>query len=251
MCWFNYFTFLKFINALKILLSYLLSIGFKKVFLWGKPISLTVEPTNFCNLQCPECPTGNNTIKREKGFLSISNYTKIIDTLAPWLLYHMIYFQGEPFLHPDIFSMIHYAHQRKIYTCTSTNGHFLSYENALKIINSGLDKIIISVDGVTQETYEKYRKGGSLKKVISGIQTLSTLKKSKKSKTPEIVIQFLVFRFNEHQINDIKKLGKSLGANRVEIKSAQMEQDIKNWNLIPQNKELSRYQVINNQFKLN
>ena len=250
MYWFSYFSFLKLINALKVLLSYLLSIWFRRAFLWGKPLSLTVEPTNFCNLQCPECPTGNNTIKRDKGFLNISDYTKIIDTLSPWLLYHMIYFQGEPLLHPDISSMIHYAHQKNIYTCTSTNGHFLTYDNALKIIDSGLDKIIISVDGVTQETYEKYRKEGSLKKVISGIQNLAELKKIKKSKTPEIVIQFLVFRFNEHQISDIKNLGKSLGVNKVEIKSAQIDPDQINSDLLPKNQKFSRYNTNNQQIKI-
>jgi len=83
----------------------------------------------------------------------MSDYKNIIDTLSPWLFYQMIYFQGEPFLHPQIFNIIKYAHQQKIYTCTSTNGHFITHENAQRIIESGLDKIIISVDGVNKETY--------------------------------------------------------------------------------------------------
>ncbi|MDY6800668.1 MAG: radical SAM protein [Bacteroidota bacterium] len=210
------------------------------------PISLTVEPTNFCNLHCTECPTGNNSLRREKGFLKISDYKNIIDTLSPWLFYQMIYLQGEPFLHPQIFNIITYAHQQNIYTCTSTNGHFITHENAQKIIESGLDKIIISVDGVNQETYEKYRKGGELQKVVSGIKILSNLKKKYQTKYPKIIIQFLVFRFNEHQVKEIKFLGKSIGANKVELKTAQIESVNDKLDLLPRNNRYSRYTSKNN-----
>jgi radical SAM protein with 4Fe4S-binding SPASM domain len=243
--WFRYFSFIKCFNAIKVLLSYFLSIGSKKVFLWGKPFSLTVEPTNFCNLHCPECPTGNNTSTRTKGYLPVSDYTRMIDQLSPWLWYHMIYFQGEPFLHPDIFSILGYAHSKKIYTCTSTNGHFITAENARKIIESGLDKLIISVDGVTQEVYEQYRKGGNLGKVVSGIKTLAGEKRKYPSKTPQIVLQFLVFRFNEHQIKDIQSLGRSVGADRVEIKTAQIERVNDKQHLVPRDKKHSRYLIAN------
>jgi len=242
----SYLSFRKLANAITIAVSYLVSIGFKRVFVWGKPLSLTIEPTNFCNLHCPECPTGNNTTKRDKGYMSLLAYKKIIDQLSPWLLYHMIYFQGEPFMHPDIFSMIHYAHSKNIYTCTSTNGHFFTNKNAQKVIDSGLDKIIISVDGVTQETYEKYRKGGQLDKVITGIKTLADLKKKHQSHTPQIIIQFLVFRFNEHQIEDIKKLGKSIGADKVELKSAQIDAVKDKAYLLPHHKKYSRYKYERN-----
>lgn len=217
---------------------------------WGKPLSLTVEPTNYCNLHCPECPTGNNTTQRKKGYLNVHDYKKIIDSASPWLLYHMVYFQGEPFLHPHIFEMLQYAHQKKIYTCTSTNGHYITNANAQKIIESGLNRIIISVDGITQDTYEKYRQGGELEKVITGIKILSELKRKYQTKNPQIIIQFLVFRFNEHQIKDIKSLGKNIGANKVEIKTAQIDPSYNNLNLLPQNRKYSRYTYTNNQINI-
>jgi len=248
--WIRYFSLIKFFNAFKILISYFISNVCKRVFFWGKPISLTVEPTNYCNLHCPECPTGNNSSRREKGYLRMSDYKNIIDTLSPWLFYQMIYFQGEPFLHPQIFNIIKYAHQQKIYTCTSTNGHFITHENAQRIIESGLDKIIISVDGVNQETYEKYRKGGELQKVISGVKILSNLKRRYQTKHPKIIIQFLVFRFNEHQIKEIKSLGKSIGANKIELKTAQIESVNDKLDLLPLNNRYSRYTSRNNQIKI-
>jgi MoaA/NifB/PqqE/SkfB family radical SAM enzyme len=218
--WSNYISFLKIFNAFKIFTSYIVTLVFKRTVVWGNPLSLTVEPTNYCNLHCPECPTGNNTTQRKKGYLNVQDYKKIIDSASPWLLYHMVYFQGEPFLHPHIYEMLQYAHQKKIHTCTSTNGHYITHANAHKIIESGLNRIIISVDGITQDTYEKYRQGGELEKVITGIKILSELKRKYQTKNPQIIIQFLVFRFNEHQIKDIKSFGKNIGANKVEIKTA-------------------------------
>lgn len=245
MDWINYITFHKLFHSVKIVISYLISITLKRVVIWGKPVSITIEPTNICNLQCPECPTGNNSSTRAMGQMIFHDYSKIIDHLSPHLIYHMIYFQGEPFLNPDILKMIKYAHDKNIYTCTSTNGHFLTTENAAKIIQSGLDKIIISVEGTNQEVYEKYRKGGNLEKVISGIKTLSAFKKQFQSKTPKIVIQFLVFKFNQHQIKAIKKIGKEAGANRIEIKSAQIEHFDQKQDIIPTIPKYSRYRVFN------
>lgn len=245
MGWLNYITLQKLFHSVKIVISYLISIIIKRVIIWGKPVSLSIEPTNICNLHCPECPTGNNSSTRARGKMIFRDYSKIIDQLSPSLIYHMVYFQGEPFLNPDIFKMIKYAHDKNIYTCTSTNGHFLTTENAAKIIQSGLNKIIIPVDGANQEVYEKYRKGGSLEKVISGIKTLSVLKKQFRSKTPKIVIQFLVFRFNQHQIKTIKKTGKNAGANRIEMKTAQIEQFEQKQSLITTISKYSRYKVFN------
>ncbi|MGM0407213.1 MAG: radical SAM/SPASM domain-containing protein [Bacteroidota bacterium] len=244
MDWIRLITLQKLIHAIKIYIGYVISMTIKKTVVLGKPASLTIEPTNICNLQCPECPTGNNSSTRAKGHMDFAEYTQIIDQLSPYLLYHMLYFQGEPFLNPDFFKMLKYAHDKKIYTCTSTNGHFLTPENATKIIKSGLNKIIISVDGTDQNVYEEYRKGGDLKKVITGIKTLSDLKKQYHSKSPKIVIQFLVFRFNQHQIKVIKKTGKEAGANRIEIKSAQIEQFEQKQELIPTLSQYSRYKIL-------
>jgi radical SAM protein with 4Fe4S-binding SPASM domain len=217
---------------------------------WGKPYSLTIEPTNKCNLNCLECPSGNNSSTRPKGFIDINLYQKIIDEVKGFVFYHMIYLQGEPLLHPNLFEFIRYADQNKIYTCTSTNGHFLTEENCEKIIESGLKKLIISVDGVTQESYSKYRVGGDLEKVKQGIQTLAELKQKFSSRYPIISLQFLVFRHNEHEIDEFKKLAKQLGADQFSIKSAQIDSPEQNLYLIPSIDKYSRYSLRNNSLKI-
>src|SRR5436189_2825797 len=118
----------------------------------------------------------------------------MIDELAPHLLYLIFYFQGEPYLNPAFLDMVQYASSKNIYTATSTNAHYLDDENARRTIESGLDRLIISIDGTTQETYEQYRIGGSLDKVLEGARNIIHWKKKLRSKTPHVIFQFLVVR---------------------------------------------------------
>lgn len=241
MNWIKFISLKKIINILKVYLSYYLSILLRRVIIWGYPYSLTTEPTNSCNLNCLECPTGNKTSNREQGFIQTDIYKKIIDEAKDFAIYQMIYFQGEPFLHPNIFELIKIADQNKIYTCTSTNGHYLSAENCQKIIQSGLKKLIVSVDGTDQTSYEKYRVGGNLAKVTAGIKALVLEKRNKNSSYPKVHLQFLVFKHNEHQIPEIKKLAKKLGVDKLSLKSAQIENFEKNSKLLPSTDKYSRY----------
>ncbi len=173
--------------------------------------------------------------------LDMELYKKVIEELSPTLLYLILYFQGEPYLHPHFFELVHFASERKIYTATSTNAHYLDDENARKTVESGLDRLVISIDGTTQDTYESYRIGGKLEKVIEGTKRVIEWKKKLKSKTPHILFQFLVVKPNEHQIDDVRKLAKELGVDELGLKTAQIY-DYKNGNpLIPSIDKFSRY----------
>ena len=142
--------------------------------------------------------------------------------------------------------MVRYANDKGLYTITSTNGHFLNQKNCEATINSGLDRIIISVDGTTQETYENYRIGGQLSEVLEGTKRLVACKKQLNSSTPHIIFQFLVVKPNEHQIPEIYKLAKEIGVDEVKLKTAQIY-DYKNGNeLIPTIDKYSRYRKNNN-----
>jgi len=156
-------------------------------------------------------------------------------------MYLIFYFQGEPYINPKFLDMVKYASSKGIYTITSTNGHFLNDENAKKTIESGLDRMIISVDGTTQETYENYRKEGKLETVLQGAKNIVKWKKTLQSATPHIIFQFLVVKPNEHQIPDIYRLAREIGVNEVKLKTAQLY-EYKNGNdLIPTLDKYSRY----------
>jgi radical SAM protein with 4Fe4S-binding SPASM domain len=169
-------------------------------------------------------------------------FRQTIDELHRELLYLVFYFQGEPYLHPQFLEMVRYAADRRIYTATSTNAHYLTDENARRTIESGLDRLIISIDGTTQEVYEQYRVGGQLHKVLEGARNIVRWKKELKSKKPFVVFQFLVVKPNEHQIEDVKKLGREIGVDDVWFKTAQVYDFENDPNqLIPTREEYSRY----------
>ena len=137
--------------------------------------------------------------------------------------------------------MVKYASDKGIYTATSTNAHFLKDDQAKAAVLSSLDRLIISIDGTTQDTYESYRIGGSLDKVLEGTKSILYWKKKLKSKTPHVVFQFLVVKPNEHQIPEVYKLADELGVDQVVLKTAQIY-DFKNGSeLIPDQDRYSRY----------
>ncbi|RLD24513.1 MAG: radical SAM protein [Bacteroidetes bacterium] len=239
-------TFAKITNIFKITASYYLSRLTRKAMLWGEPISLSIEPTTSCNLRCPECPSGLRSFTRPTGMLDLTFYNKIIDEQSKSLSYLLLYFQGEPFLHQNFVQMIKYAANKGIYTATSTNAHYFTDDVARETVESGLDRLIISIDGTTQDVYEQYRVGGSLDKVIEGTKKLVYWKKKLKSTTPHLIFQFLVVKPNEHQIDDVEKMAKEIGVDEVKLKTAQLY-DYENGNeLMPTNEEYSRYKQDDN-----
>jgi radical SAM protein with 4Fe4S-binding SPASM domain len=205
------------------------------------PVSISIEPTTSCNLRCPECPSGLRSFTRPTGMLKKELYESIIDQLAPTLSYLIFYFQGEPYLHPSLLEMVSYASRKKIYTATSTNAHYLNDQAARKTVESGLDRLIISIDGTTQETYESYRIGGKLEKVIEGAKNVIRWKRELRSQTPHVIFQFLVVGHNEHQLNDVKKLSAEIGVDEVKFKTAQIYNFENGSELIPKNPKYSRY----------
>lgn len=231
-------------NALLVWSSYHLSRYLKKPLVWGRPISLSIEPTTACNLRCPECPSGLRSFTRPTGNLDQHLFARIIDQVAQHTMYLTFYFQGEPYIHPNFLNMVQLAASKRMFTATSTNAHFLTPENADKTVKSGLDRLIISIDGTDQGTYAAYRREGQLDKVIAGTKNIIESKKRLGSSTPEVVFQFLVVRPNEHQVEEVKQLGDELGVDRVALKTAQIY-DFENGNeLIPTIDRYSRYRKL-------
>ena len=228
----------KIVNAAQIWLSYALSLMMRKPKVWGMPYGVSVEPVDFCNLACPECPAGLGLLTRPKQRMNVGLFNKILDEAGSRMIYLMLYFQGEPYLHRNIFELMRSACQRNIYTAISTNAQLIDDRYAEQTVRSGLHRIIISMDGATQEVYETYRKHGKLDKVLEGIASLRRWREKLKSKTPYIIVQFIVFRTNQHQLNEIEAFAMNAGADKVEIKTAQLY-DFENGN--PLMTDIDRY----------
>lgn len=213
----------------------------RRPFQPGLPAAVALEPTTSCNLRCPECPSGLRSFTRPTGMLQQADFRRIIDDIAPHTFYLTFYFQGEPYLNRSFLDMVAYANEKGLYTATSTNGHYLTEEMARRTVESGLCRLIISLDGTTQDVYQQYRVGGSLDKVLEGARRVVSWKEKLRAPTPHIIFQFLVVRPNEHQVPDILRLAREIGVDEVKFKTAQVYDYENGHPLIPANPRYTRY----------
>jgi radical SAM protein with 4Fe4S-binding SPASM domain len=231
-------------NALVAGYSFLQSSLTKKTFVSGMPVIISAELTNHCNLKCPECNSGAGIMTRSRGYMEPDLFEKVIYELRPYLYNINLYFQGEPMLHPKFFSFLNIC--SGINATVSTNGHFLTVENAEKLVLSGLKRIIVSLDGMDQHVYSSYRINGDINSVLEGIKNLNKAKK-RNSSPLNIVIQFLVNRNNEHQIPQIKKYARENNA-VLNLKSMQIINKDSYASWLPSEKKFRRYDHADNNF---
>lgn len=203
------------IKLLNLCLS-LLERRFKRIDLRSKPHVLKIEPTNNCNLNCLFCDERIHST-RKKGFMDIQQFKGLIDKFAQTVYLASMHLWGESLLHPQISEMIEYAHKKRMGTILSSNFNFLTEELAENLILSGLDILVVSLDGASQKTYQKYRQNGNFDKVLANIRLIIQKKKDLKRKTPFIELQCLVMKHNENERDEIKKIARNLGVNLVKF----------------------------------
>ena len=238
---FKYLTFKRTLNAAKVVSSFILSIIFRKPIVWGMPVSFSIEPTNYCNLKCPECPSGLGELTRPLGLLKLEDFKKFIDQIKRTGFYVQLFFQGEPYINKNLPAMIKYARENRIYISVSTNGLLVSKKNVDVILENAPDKLIFSIDGLDEETYQNYRVGGTFKKADSGLKLLIRRKEELKKNQPFVELQFIVMKQNEHQIEEVVKYGKEIGVDKVLLKTMQVSSYENAIHFLPSNQKYSRY----------
>jgi MoaA/NifB/PqqE/SkfB family radical SAM enzyme len=134
-----------------------------------------------------------------------------MDEVGPYLFYLDLFNWGEPFINKDLIPMIEYVRPFKIFSSVSTNFDIKMSEGlAERIVSSGLSRLIVSADGASQESYEKYRVGGNLENVLKNMKAVSAARQRASSPTPQISWRFLVFRHNEHEIDRAKGMAEEM-----------------------------------------
>lgn len=246
----KYFSVKRFYNAVKILTSFTLSRIIRKPIVWGMPISFSIEPTNHCNLKCPECPSGLGALTRPLGLLRSDDFKNWIDQIKDTGFYVQLFFQGEPYINKNLPEMIKYAQQNKIYVSISTNGHFINANNIDKILEAAPDKLIYSVDGLDEETYQNYRVGGTFAQVDSALRNLVKRKRQLKLKKPFIEFQFIVMKQNEHLLEKVKTYCKEVGVDKLVFKTMQISSYENALKFLPTNKKYRRYIIDDNSFRI-
>ncbi len=230
------------LNLVLALLSYKLSDRTGRTIVWGMPYTLTIEPTNLCNLRCPECPSGNGTMTRPSGMMSLDFYKRLIDDIKGDTFYLQLFFQGEPTINPLLPDMIRYARTKRMYVSASTNANFVRPDTVAELLESGLDRLIVSLDGLSDETYRIYRIGGKLEKVLAALESIKQLKSRDVGVRSEIIIQFLVTRQNEHEIPEARALARRYGAT-LALKTIQVYSLEGAGKFLPENERYRRYRM--------
>jgi radical SAM protein with 4Fe4S-binding SPASM domain len=226
--------------------SFVTSSAFKKPVIWGMPFSAGIELTNCCNLACPECASGSGEMSRPKGFMNSDLFDKIIGERDSGLIYANLYFQGEPMMHPEFFIFVSKASHLKL--TVSTNGHFITEDGARKLANSSLERLIVSIDGMDNETYLLYRRNGDFEKVTKGVRMLSEEIKKQRSSL-KLELQFLVNRYNESQIVPVRKFAGEVGAT-LRLKSMQVINRNNEEFWMPGNEKYRRYLLSDDNYRI-
>lgn len=165
---------------------------------------VTIEPSNICNSACVMCPYPKMT--RPKKAMPMELFKKIVDDcVSQGVNKFNLNFYNEPFLDPMIFDRIKYLESKGVRTQLFSNGSVLDGDKIDKIIESGLNDVKFSVDGVKKETYEKIRKGLNFEKTVSNILALINRKKELKSLSPCVSVVFVRSAGNMEEEEEFKK----------------------------------------------
>ena len=236
------------INAIRCYWNYALSrMGLVRIS--HAPLFVSVEPAAVCQLRCPECPVGrrDNGIPPSRNtdkLLSLDLFRKVLGEVKDYAHTMQFYFQGEPLLNKDLAQMIAEAHEAGLYTIVSTNAQAMTRELAEALVSAGLNRIIVSMDGLTQASYGAYRIGGDVEKAKAALQYLREAKKKLKIEDLrlQIELQCLRLKTNEQEWAELKRTYKALGADRLSLKTAQLYDYEKGHDLMPSNPRYSRYE---------
>ena len=209
---------------------------------WAYPTHVQVEPASGCNLRCPLCYITVHGVKN--SMMHLDDFKRLIDEIGDYMFLLHLWGWGEPFLNKDIYEMIAYAKKKDIKVITSTNGHILDVD---KLLDSGLDAIIIALDGVNQQTYEKLRNGGDYRKVIEKLESLLKRKRDKDVASPVINLRMVVTKENEHEIPEMKALARGLEVDLLTLKTLGSHDNERLWRAsLPEDHDYRRYDYDSN-----
>lgn len=197
----------------------------RREVLTGMPYLYFVDVCNYCNLHCPLCPSALDLFGRKRGMMTLERYTTVLDNIAPYAFEVNLHNWGEPFLNPDIFGIIETTHARNVSSNISSNLNSLDASQARDVVASGLEYLVVSLDGATPDVYRHYRVGGDLDRVLSTLRAIVSAKRELHSATPVIEWQFLVMRHNEHEMEAARRLASEIGVDVVRFSSAGMPFD--------------------------
>jgi MoaA/NifB/PqqE/SkfB family radical SAM enzyme len=191
----------------------------------ARPLKLTFEPTNVCQLHCPLCPTGLRIMERSGKHASSEMFGRLLREVGDYVFFIDFYNWGEPLLNPRLEELLELAHERNISTTISTNFSLkVSDDRLAKLIRSGLNHVIVSLDGASAESYTNYRRGGDFDLVMENVRRLIAIRDREHSLTPYVTWQYLIFKFNEGEMDRAQALAREIGVDRLWFAKASLDE---------------------------
>lgn len=236
-------TWRRFINLSLAVCDYMRMLCGLKPHTKHKPVFLSVEPANTCNLKCPQCAVGRAKTHPKPQMMTTEMLDMVLKDTCATLLEMNFFFQGEPLLNRNLPELINTAHRKGIYTLCSTNAQTLTAKLAEALVNSGLDRLVVSMDGHTQAAYGQYRVGGDVQRVYDAMRYINDAKKRLGRNTPVVELQCLLLSSTENSLDFFRTNYRRLGADTLTFKTAQFY-DYEHGNpLMPTNERHRRYRL--------
>ena len=187
----------------------------RRLDLPNKPFVFSIETTSYCNLACVMCPYPDMT--RPHEMMEPELFFKVVDEVKDYNGMLWLHNLGEPLAHPRFDDLVRYVKDAGLSCGMSTNATLLNDKRADRIFASGLDKIILCMDGITTETYEKMRVGAKFEKVTANIERFLERKQSGGHRTPQAIVQLIYMKETEQQVPEFRRRWEGL-ADKVHIK---------------------------------
>lgn len=210
-------------------------IGLKKV---PMPYSIMIEPTSKCNYSCPMCAKNELGQEFRNQNIDGSTFDGLIDEIKGSCVIAFLWNFGEPLMNPKLTDMIEILSKERIYSVVSTNASLLDSEKSGELLKSGLNHLIISLDGTNAEEYGKLRPGGNFEKVLSNVRKMSELC-TRYNSSMLIELQFIITSANENSINRMGRIGEELGVDVVTLRKCSIRSEEGHISLGAKNKEYS------------
>jgi MoaA/NifB/PqqE/SkfB family radical SAM enzyme len=186
------------------------------------PSRMYIECTAACNISCTEAccaPETGITKTRQTGMLDFDLFTRVVDEAGPSLVRIDFFNYGEAFLHKRAIEMCEYIKSRfpHIYLYTSTNGLMFTEESARRLARSGIDEVTFSIDGASQETYEKYRQRGNFNIAIRNLRAMADEKGRGRRDLPVLNWRYILFNWNDsdEEMDRARRLAMEIGIDRL------------------------------------
>jgi MoaA/NifB/PqqE/SkfB family radical SAM enzyme len=200
----------------------------RKINVASHPYLLIIDPCNFCNLRCPLCPTGLNDLGREQSMLSFEHFKHHFEPHIPYLFETYLHNWGESMINKEVYKMIDHAQRHNVGTNISSNLSIAQSEDLDNLLDSGLEYLVVSLDGATEEAYAKYRIRGDFERVVYNMSELVRRRNARGMKTPVIEWQFIVMKTNEHETAQAELMAKKIGVDLIRFIPVGMPFEFKN-----------------------